>query len=209
MKKIFLMLLAVIVSVGGAASVRAEAVAPGQAAALDVYVVDAEHSSIGFMVKHMMVSRVNGVFGDFQGDIRFNQANPAASKFDFSIKAASIDTRNAARDTHLKGADFFDADKFPLITFKTKRVEKTAEGVYAVTGDLTMKAVTQEIVIPVTVDGPVYNPMAKADGIGIGAEFKLNRQDYGVNWNKTLDNGGVVVSNDVAVSVSIEAHKAG
>ncbi len=197
MRKLFLLFITAVISIGISTSARAA----------DTYTVDGVHSSIGFTVKHMMVAKVNGVFGDFQSDIKFDPSDLAGSKFDFVIKAASIDTRNDARDTHLKSADFFDAQKYPTITFKTKKVEKTGEGVYAVTGDLTMKAVTKEIVIPVTVDGPVFNPMAKADGIGIEANFKVNRQDYGVSWNKTLDNGGVVVADDVAVSVNLEAHK--
>ncbi|MBF0387076.1 MAG: YceI family protein [Candidatus Omnitrophica bacterium] len=197
MKKLFLLCVALLVAVAASSAVFAA----------DLYQVDAAHSSIGFAVKHMMVARVNGVFGDFQGDIKFDPADLPGSKFDFVIKVASIDTRNSGRDAHLKGADFFNAEKFPDIVFKTKAVARTGEGVYAVTGDLTMKDVTKEVVIPVTVDGPVFNPMAKADGIGIEAVFKVNRQDYGVNWNKDLDNGGVVVGNDVAVNVNIEAHK--
>ncbi|MBF0594791.1 MAG: YceI family protein [Candidatus Omnitrophica bacterium] len=197
MKKIFLGALVVLLSVS----------VVGNVWAASVYAVDSAHSTIGFAVKHMMVAKVNGVFADFKSDIKFDAADLAGSKFDFVINAASINTRNDARDSHLKSADFFDAEKYPTITFVTKKVEKTGEGAYAVTGDLTMKAVTKEIVIPVTVDGPVFNPMAKADGIGIEAVFKLNRQDYGVNWNKSLDNGGVVVANDVAVNVNLEAHK--
>ena len=191
---------------GVAAAVVSAGLSTGVFAAT-TYTVDGAHSSIAFAVKHMMVAKVNGVFGDFQADIKFDPSDLAGSKFDFVIKAASIDTRNSARDSHLKSADFFDAEKFPGITFKTKKVEKAADGSYAVTGDLTMKAVTKQIVIPVTIDGPVFNPMAKVDGIGIESNFKVNRQDYGVSWNKTLDNGGVVVADDVAVSVNIEAHK--
>lgn len=197
MKKLLLFVLAAVLSAG--VNVNSWAA--------DTYVVDAAHSTIGFAIKHMMVAKVNGVFGDFEGDIKFDPADLAGSKFDFVIKSASVDTRNSARDAHLKGADFFDAEKYPLISFKTKKVEKAADGSYAATGDLTMKNVTKEIVIPLTVDGPVFNPMAKVNGIGVEANFKVNRQDYGVSWNKALDNGGVVVANDVAVSVNIEAHQ--
>ena len=175
--------------------------------AADGYALDPVHSTIGFSVQHMMVSKVTGLFGDYQGDIAFSAGDLANSKFDFTIKVTSIDTRNEARDKHLRSADFFDADKFAEIVFKTKRVAKKIEGVYDVTGDLTMKGVTKEITIPVTVLGPVFNPMAKVDGIGVETNFSLNRQEYGVNWNKSLDNGGVVVGDNVDVAVSLEAHK--
>ncbi len=177
--------------------------------AADVYKLDAVHSSIGFTVKHMMVAKVNGGFNEYEADVKFDAKDLADSRFDFVIKAASIDTRNEARDNHLRNGDFFDTEKYPLIMFKTKKVEKSGDNVYAVTGDLTMKAITKEIVIPVTVDGPVFHPMAKTEAIGVEAVFKLDRQDYGVNWNKTLDNGGLVVANEVNVIVNLEAHKAG
>ncbi|MEI6437849.1 MAG: YceI family protein [Candidatus Omnitrophota bacterium] len=207
MKKLFTLMAAALVSAGFGFNAWS-ADMPAMAAMAPVYTVDSAHSTIGFAVKHMMVAKVNGVFGDFQGDIKFDANDLAGSKFDFVIKAASINTRNDARDTHLKSADFFDAEKYPTISFKTKKIQQSVAGSYDVTGDLTIKAVTKEIVIPVTVEGPVFNPMAKVDGIGIDANFKVNRQDYGVSWNKALDNGGVVVADDVAVSVNIEAHQA-
>ena len=177
--------------------------------AADVFTVDAPHSSIGFAVKHLMVAKVTGGFSDFKGDIQFSTADLANSKFDFVIQAASIDTRNESRDKHLKSPDFFDAATYPAITFKTTKVEKVSEGAYNVTGNLTMKSTTKSIVIPVVVSGPVFNPMAKVNDIGIEAAFKINRQDYGVNWNKALDNGGVMVGDEVDVSVNLEAHQAG
>jgi len=175
--------------------------------AADAYVLDPVHSSIGFSVRHMMVAKVNGVFKDYQGNIAFSATDLANSTFDFVIKAASIDTRNEARDAHLRSPDFFDAAAFSDIVFRTKKVVAAGTGVYNVTGDLTMKGVTKEIVIPVTVLGPVFNPMAKVDGLGVETNFTLNRQDYGVKWNKSLDNGGVVVGDNVEVAVSLEVHK--
>jgi len=197
MKKGILFLAGVVLSAGLA----------GSAQAADAYSLDRAHSSIDFAVKHLMLAKVTGGFSDFQSDIQFSAADLANSKFDFEIKVDSIDTRNVDRDKHLKAADFFDAPTYPMITFKTRKVESTGEGSYAVTGDLTMKAVTKEVVIPVVVTGPVLNPMAKVNAIGIEADFKVNRQDYGVNWNKTLDNGGVAVGNEVTVNVNIEAHQ--
>lgn len=178
-----------------------------KALAAEGYAVDMVHSSLGFSIRHMMVAKVNGAFGDYQGEINFDPADLANSKFDFTIKVASIDTRNQARDNHLKGADFFEADKYPVITFKTKKVEKAGNNSYNVTGDMTMKGVTRQEVIPVTIYGPVFNPMAKLDGLGVEADFKINRQDYGMTWNKTLDNGGLVLANDVEVQVNLETHR--
>ncbi len=183
------------------------AVTAMSASAADVYTINKDHSSIGFTVSHMMVSKVIGIFENYDGEIQFDAKDLANSKMDFVVKAVSINTRTEARDKHLRSADFFDADKYPDITFKTKKIEAKGGNDYIVTGDLTMKAVTKEVNIPVTVLGPVPDPMGKGQVLGIEAHFTLNRQDYGVNWNKALDNGGVMVGNDVAVTVLIEAHK--
>jgi polyisoprenoid-binding protein YceI len=175
--------------------------------AANAYTADKVHSSIGFTISHMVVSRVTGGFGDYEAAIQFDPTDTANAKFDFTIKVASIDTRNDARDKHLKSADFFDAEKFSDITFKTKNVVAKGGEEYVVTGDLTMKGVTRGVELPVTVRGPVANPMGGGQILGIESHFILNRQDYGVSWNKVLDNGGVMVGNDVHADVLIEAHE--
>jgi polyisoprenoid-binding protein YceI len=174
--------------------------------AAPVYKVDKVHSTIGFSIVHLMISKTVGSFTDFEDDVAFSADDLAGSKFDFKIKAASINTMNEARDNHLRGADFFDVEKFPLIEFKTKKVEDKGEGNYLVTGDLTMKDVTKEIVIPVAVRGPVPNPMGGGTAIGLEVRFSLNRQDYNVKYNKILDNGGVAISDTVDVNVDLEAY---
>jgi polyisoprenoid-binding protein YceI len=174
--------------------------------AAQAYTVSREHSTLGFEVTHLMISKVTGSFGDYAEDVAFSADDLAGSKFNFKIKTASINTLNNQRDKHLQSPDFFDAEKYPVIDFKSKKIEAKGEGNYEVTGDLTMKDVTKEVVIPVKVLGPVPNPMAGGTAIGIEAHFSLNRQDYNVKWNKALDNGGMVVSDLVNVNIVIEAY---
>ena len=174
--------------------------------AADKFAVDRSHSSVGFTVKHMVVSKVKGFFNDYTVDIVYDDKDITKSSVEVSIKTASIDTREAKRDDHLRSPDFFDAAKFPEIIFKSKRIEKSGEGFVAV-GDFSMRGVTKEIKLPFTFAGVVTDPYGNTR-LGLSAATKLNRQDYGVSWSKTLDNGGLVVSDDVEVSIEIEAIKA-
>ena len=143
---------------------------------------------------------------DYDGQIVFSADDLAHSKFDFTIKAASIDTHNEARDKHLKSADFFEVEKYPTIVFKTKKVVSLGDGKYTLVGDLTMKDITKAVEIPVTILGPVAFPNGKGTGIGITSQFQINRQEYHVNFNKKLDNGGLMVGDVVDVTVNLEAH---
>ncbi len=174
-------------------------------AAADIYNIDTAHSTIGFDIKHLMVGTTSGSFNDYQGTIEYDPANVAATKIDATIQAASIDTRNADRDNHLRSADFFDTANYAVITFKSTKVEASGDG-YVITGDLTMHGVTKEISIPVSIGGPVQSPFGSW-AIGISGKTKINRQDFGIAWNKTLDQGGVVVGDEVVVIVNVEAHK--
>jgi polyisoprenoid-binding protein YceI len=166
--------------------------------AADTYTIDPNHTSFGFVVKHMMISNVPGEFDKFDGTITYSPADLANSKADVTIDVSSINTRIDKRDAHLKSPDFFDAAKFPTITFVSTKFTPTT-----ITGNLTMKGVTKEITIPVTISGPVDEMGHQA--IGITGSVTVNRQDYGINWNKTLDQGGLAVSNEVAINISIEA----
>ncbi len=168
------------------------------------YTLDKAHSTISFSAKHLMVSKTTGSFSDYDGTISFDPNDLVASKIEITVKAASIDTRNEKRDEHLKGADFLDAEKFPAVTFVSKSIAKEGD-TYTLTGDLTLKGVTKEITVPAEISGPVTSPMG-GTAIGINANFKVNRQDYGVSFNKTLDNGGLMVSDDVNLDVSLEAY---
>ena len=167
--------------------------------AADTYTVDPAHTSFGFTVRHMMISNVPGSFDKFSGQIIYSPTDLANAKADISIDVSSINTHIDKRDAHLKSPDFFDAAKFPTITFVSTKFTSTA-----ITGNLTMKGVTKEVTIPVTISGPVKTMMG-TQAIGITGAVTINRQDYGVNWNKTLDQGGVAVSDDVNITISIEA----
>ena len=178
-----------------------------RAMAADTYQVDPVNSSVGFSVKHLTVSTVTGEFRDFSGTIQFDPLDPAAFVAGVDIKVASIDTRQPKRDEHLRSKDFFDAEKFLAITFKSKKLTEVKDvNSYTLTGDLTMHGVTKEISIPVVISGPVKSPMGK-EVIGLSAETTINRQDFGVSWNKALDSGGYVVGDEVRVLVNIEAGK--
>jgi len=176
------------------------------ALAADTYVVDAAHSSVGFTVKHMMVSNTRGSFTDVKGTVTADPADLGKSGVQVEIAVASITTGNNDRDNHLRSADFFDVAKYPTITFKSTKVERKGDG-YLATGLLTMKGVSKEIALPFTVTGPVVDPWGKTL---YGLEFdrvKLNRQDFGLTWNKVIETGGLVVGNEVTVELAVELIK--
>lgn len=172
-------------------------------AAPQTYVVDRPHSEADFSVRHMM-SKVTGKFDDFAGTISLDRANPAASSVEFTIKTASVNTGDADRDKHLRTADFFDAAKNPEITFKSTSIKPSkTKNVYDVTGDLTMRGVTKRVTLPVEFLGFQKDPWGN-ERAGFSLETTLNRKDYGINWNKALDNGGFLVGDDVKVSINLE-----
>jgi polyisoprenoid-binding protein YceI len=166
--------------------------------------IDAAHSSAQFSVKHMMVSNVKGAFGKVEGSINYDGKNPAAANVDAIIDVNSINTREPARDTHLKGADFLDAAKFPTIKFKSKSIEQSPDGTIKMIGDLTMHGVTKEVSLKVEeLSQPVKDPHGNIR-CGASASTKINRKDFGVNFNGLLDNGGAMVGDDVAVNIDVE-----
>lgn len=175
--------------------------------AADTFVVDKAHSEATFQVRHMM-SKVSGKFDDFSGRMNLDRAKPSASSVEFTIKTASVDTGNPDRDKHLQTADFFDAAKNPEITFKSTSIVATKKkDVYAVTGDLTMRGVTKHVTIPVEFGGFGKDPWGN-ERAGFSLTTVVNRKDYGINWNKALDNGGFLLSDDVTINVNLEAQKA-
>lgn len=169
------------------------------------YNIDASHTTIGFAVKHMVVANVKGSFGDFSGTINYDADAPEATSASAVIKVASIDTKNADRDAHLRNEDFFDAEQFPEITFQTTSVSGTAPDL-TLTGDLTMKGVTKEISLPVELSGPITDPWGN-ERIGLSGETTINRKDFNINWSNTLDNGGLVVADNVKLIIEIEGIK--
>ena len=181
------------------------ALAASPAFAVDIYNVDKVHSNAQFTIRHLM-SKVTGKFTDVDGIVQIDRAKPEASSVDFTIKTASINTTEAKRDEHLRSPDFFDAAKYPEITFKSAKIKATGKDTYQVTGTLTMRGVSKEVTLPVAVLGEMKDPWGN-DRAGFEVLTTLNRKDYNIIWNKTLDAGGYMLGDDVTVSVTLEAVK--
>lgn len=193
-----------------AALLAALAVALPAAAAPTTWKVDRTHTEVGFEVRHFF-SKVHGVFHDMQGSIVYDDQDPSAIRVEATARVASVDTGNEKRDAHLQTADFFNAEKDSLLSFRSTKVERVGKNKYKVSGDLTMRGVTKAVVFDaeflgasdVSIDGKAYG--AKA---GFSATTVVNRKDYGINWNKALDNGGMMVDDNVTIILNIEADKA-
>jgi polyisoprenoid-binding protein YceI len=175
-----------------------------QAPATDSFAVDKNHSMAMFKVRHMMANVV-GQFRDFTADVNLDRANPGKSTVEFTIQATSIDTGNPNRDNHLRSPDFFDVAKFPTITFKSTSIAAKANNNYDVTGDLTMHGVTKRVTLPVTFMG--FAKTAKGEKAGFEIETTINRKDYEILWNRNLDEGGVLLGDDVKVTINLEMDK--
>ncbi len=170
--------------------------------------IDPAHSAAEFKVKHMMISNVKGKFSGLNGSLSLNEVDPTLSTIEASIPTATLSTADEQRDNHLKSADFFDAEKFPTLTFKSTQVRKVAEGELAVTGELTMHGVTKSVTF--AVDGP-SRPGTDPWGnqrIGLSATTKINRKDFGLTWNAALESGGVLVGEEVAITLDVQFIKA-
>ena len=177
---------------------------PAQAA--DVYNVDPAHSAVSFQFRHLL-TQVGGKFNDFAGAVQLDTAKLENSRVEFSVKAASLDTGLADRDKHLRSPDFFDVEKFPVVSFKSKSIKATGKDQYAVTGTFTLRGVSKEITLPVTFNGTAKDPWG-GQRAGFSTETTLNRKDYGMVWNKALDNGGALLGDDVKITINLEAVKA-
>lgn len=173
-------------------------------AATETWVVDKAHSSATFKVRHMMAN-VMGQFRDLSGTINVDRENPDKGSVEFTIQAGSIDTGNQNRDEHLRSADFFDVQKYPSITFKSTSITSKGNNLYDVTGDFTMHGVTKRVTLPVQFLG--FARTARGEKAGFEIETTVNRKDYGVLWNRNLDEGGVLLGDDVKVSINLEVDK--
>ena len=178
------------------------ATAPVQAG-VDTYTVDAGHSDVGFRIRHL-VSKVSGNFDRFAGTIKMDTAAIENSSVEFTIESASVNTRHEKRDGHLRTADFFDVATYPTITFKSSKVKALGGDRYEVTGTFTMRGVAKELTLPVAFLGTVKDPWGNTKA-GFSINLELNRKDYGVNWNAALDQGGVMLSDEVSVEINLEA----
>jgi polyisoprenoid-binding protein YceI len=168
---------------------------------------DLTHSSINFWVRHLMVSKVHGRFTKWSGQLEFDEASPGGSRVEVQIDASSIDTKDAQRDGHLRSADFLDVEKHPNITFRSTGVESAGEKRYRVKGDLTIRGITRPVALDAEYAGRVKDPWG-GERAGFTAKASIDRKDFGLTWNQTLDAGGVVVGDKVEIDIEIEAVKA-
>jgi polyisoprenoid-binding protein YceI len=175
-----------------------------QMPATESWTVDKSHSTATFKIRHI-TANVVGQFRDFDGAINIDRAKPENSSVEFTIQAASIDTGNKNRDEHLRSADFFETEKFPTITFKSTAVKAKSKNEFDVTGDLTMHGVTKRVTLPVSFGGFAKGSRGEKGGFEI--ETTINRKDYGIVWNRALDEGGFVLSDDVKVSINLEVDR--
>jgi polyisoprenoid-binding protein YceI len=174
---------------------------------LTTWNIDPAHSHVEFSVKHLMISTVRGRFGIVRGTIQSDDADPAKGQAEIEIDVDSIDTRESRRDAHLRSADFFDVEKFPKITFRSTRLTDVKGDRFRLVGDLTIHGVTREVALDVTSEGRARDPWG-GERAGFSATTKIKRSDFGLTWNQALETGGVVVGDDVKISLDVEIVKA-
>lgn len=176
---------------------------PGSAFAAD-YVIDPSHTSVGFTVRHLMVTKVRGSFEKVSGTVKYDPNEPEKIVIDATIDAASINTREAKRDEHLRSPDFFDVAKHPTLTFKSKKAKVLGKGKLEVIGDLTIRGVTKEVTLQVEgLDQEIKDPWGNVRR-GATATTRINRKDFGLAWNQVLETGGVMVGEDVDIQIDVE-----
>lgn len=170
------------------------------------WAIDPTHSEIGFKVKHMMFTNVSGKFGTYDATITTEDENFENAKIDFSADINSVNTHNADRDTHLKSADFFDADNHPKLSFKASSFSKIDDHNYTLAGDLSLRGVTKPVQFPVEFSGLMKDPWGNTKA-GLNISGKINRKDWGLNWNAALETGGLLVSDEVRLQIELQLAK--
>ncbi len=175
-----------------------------QTAARTTWQIDPKHTTVGFGVKHMMFATAKGRFAGVSGTIVLDEANPAQSSVQVEVDAASVDTREQQRDGHLRSPDFFHVEQYPTITFKSTRVEPTSANTARVYGDLTIRGVTRPVVLDATLLGRGKNPWGQ-EVAGFEVRGKVNRKEFGLNWNAALETGGFLVGDEVNLEIDVEA----
>jgi polyisoprenoid-binding protein YceI len=175
-------------------------------AATRTFAIDVAHSEAVFQVRHL-VTKVRGRFREFEGTVDINQEHPEQSSVRATIRAASIDTAQPDRDTHLRSADFFDVERFPTLAFTSTQVARTGNDTFDVTGDLTIRDTTRRVVLPVTFLGAAKDPWGN-ERMGFEAELAINRKDFGLTWNAALETGGILVGDEVTITLDVEFVKA-
>ena len=180
---------------------------PQRADAQDTWEIDTAHSHVGFKIRHNMVSWVRGSFGRYEGRVEYTPGKPNSLRLDVTIDAKSIDTDNEKRDKHLRSPDFFNVEEFPKLTFKSKSLDCDAAGACKVSGELTMHGVTRSVTLAVEpMSAPLTDPWGNVK-IGTSATTTLDRKEWGLTWNKTLDAGGLVVGDEVRLMIDVELVK--
>jgi len=174
-----------------------------QAGNTTTWTIDPAHAEIGFAVRHLMLSTVRGRFGAVNGTITVDENNPTTAKIDVTVDVSSVDTRQEMRDNHLRSADFFDVANYPTMHFVSKRIEGDVAGTFKVIGDLTIRGTTKQVTLDVTFEGRAKDPWGN-DRAGFSATGKINRRDFGLNWNQALEAGGVVVGDEVKMTLDVE-----
>ncbi len=169
--------------------------------------VDASHTSVGFSVRHMMVSKVKGSFSGVEGTIEGNPEELTSANIQFKIDVPTIHTNNEDRDNHLRSADFFDAEAYPHITFVSTNIVKTGENQYDLTGDMTIKGITDKVTFQAEYEGSGKNPWG-VDVVGFEAKGKISRAAFGLTWNQALETGGVLVGDDITINIDLQANPA-
>lgn len=177
------------------------------APATTTWKVDAGHTSVEFSVRHLMITTVKGRFAEVAGTVITDDADPARGEVDITITAASIDTREPQRDGHLRSADFFETEKYPTITFRSTRIENVKGNEFTLVGNLTMHGVTKEVALAVTSEGRARDPWG-GERAGFTATATVKRSDFGLTWNQALETGGVLVGDDIKISLDVELLKA-
>lgn len=170
--------------------------------------IDSAHSEIQFKARHMMVSWVRGSFEKFSGTIHIDEKNPEATSVEVQIDAASINTRQPDRDAHLRSPDFLDAPNYPYLTFKSKKVKQTSANTAKLVGDLTIRGVTKEVTLDVNYEGQHKSPFGPFLAAGFNAETVISRKEWGLTWNGLIEGGGVLVGDDIHISIELELNKA-
>jgi polyisoprenoid-binding protein YceI len=185
-------------------------IAPEQATTATTWTIDAAHSAAEFSAKHMMITTVRGRIADVRGTITLDETAPGRSAVDVELAAASIDTRSEQRDGHLRSPDFLDVERYPTITFRSRRVDgaRAREGTtFAIVGDLTIRGVTREVTLDATYEGRGRDPWG-GERVSFSAETKIDRRDFGLTWNAALETGGVLVSNEIKIHIEAQAVRA-
>jgi polyisoprenoid-binding protein YceI len=173
-----------------------------------IYKIDVDHSDVMFKVRHLMISTVSGIFKKFDGTLELHKSGLEDAKATFEADVASVDTKNEQRDAHLRSDDFFNAEQYPKLTFKSTRIEKISDEEYRLFGDLTVRDITKPIQLKVEYHGSTIDPWGK-ERLGFEITGKINRKEYGLKWHAVTEAGGLVVADDVKLQLNVEVVKQG